>query len=376
MERMLLINESKEGTKTVLVENGRPVEYYIDSSEEIREDSIVTGRVMEHAPALDAYFIDIGNEKKAYLPEKNTYGRKIKQNSIMPLQVIHGERGKKGMHLSCRLLVHGKYCICGNTGNDMSVSSKITDPGNRARLKAILETFSRPDREIIIRTIAKDVETEVIEEDIRNCLFKLEEINNHSAKPGEILYEPESAVEAMMKKYNPGTDTVYFNNIDTFNLYFDRFRQGGFHKGIKHYNKDYDMFDFFNVSNRIRDAYSRTVRMKSGAQLVFDYTEAMCVIDVNSARNSSPSSLSDTAIKTNLEAAEEIAIQLRLRNIGGIIIIDFIEMDEKGMAEIDIFFRSCLEEDPRRLKIGGFTNLGNYEIIRSRKGRRLGIGQY
>ncbi len=376
MERLILINESDDGVRIAVVEDGNPVEFYNDSFDGIPEESIILGRVMEHTPALEAYFIDVGNDKKAYLPEKNTYGVKIKQNAIMPFQVLHSERGNKGMSLSCRLLVHGKYCICGNSGKSFRVSAKITDEVERKRLNVLVGAYSGKNREIIIRSIAQNVSSEEISRDINECMEKLDEFDMVGGNPGDILCNPESIIERIMKKYNPDTDRVYFNEIDTFNIYFDKNRRNGANIGIKHYNKEYDMFDFFSISNKLREACTRRVRLKSGAELVFDYTEAMCVIDVNSSKNSSPGNFRDTALKTNLEAAKEIANQIRIRNIGGIIVIDFIDKDELGRLETDGFFRACLEADSRKIKIGGFTILGNYELIRTRKGRRLDFGKH
>lgn len=376
MEKLFLINESNSTTRIAITENGRPVEYYYESSEKAPEDSIILGKVVEHAPALDAYFIDVGTEKKAYLPEKNLYGINIKQNSIMAFQILHGERGSKGMYLSCRLLITGKYCICGNIERNSRISSKIDNNKARERLKHVLESNKNINEEIIFRTIAQNASSEEIEEDLRENLHKLELIKLSEGSPGEILCRPETIIDKILKKVNFTEDSIYFDNIDTFNEYYKKYNSNGMNKCFKHYNKEYDIFDFFSISTKLREAFERKVRLKNGGQIVFDYTEAMCVIDVNSSKNSSPGNLSETAYKTNIEAAKEIAIQLRLRNIGGIIIIDFIETNEESRKKIDEYFKEHLNADSRRLKIGGFTNLGNYELVRSRKGRRLEIGQY
>lgn len=270
----------------------------------------------------------------------------------------------------------GDFCICGSINKPGRVSAKIQDEEKRKNLNAVIASFSEHNKEIIIRTIAQDNITEDIRKDVETTLNKLSDIEACKGAPGDILYKPENIIDKIIKNYNPETDKVYFNDITTFDKYFDRYRENSANKGFKHYNKEYDMFDFFSISNKLREAGMRKVRLKSGAEIVFDYTEAMCVIDINSSKNSSPGSFEETALKTNLEAASEIAIQLRLRNIGGIIVIDFIETDVQGMAETDRFFRECLKDDDRRMDIGGFTSLGNYELIRSRKGRRINIGEY
>ncbi|MBN1623303.1 MAG: ribonuclease E/G, partial [Clostridia bacterium] len=206
MEKILLVNESDKGVRIAVVENGRPVEYYFDSKDEIPEDSIILGRVMEHATALDAYFIDVGNEKKAYLPEKNKYGMNIKQNAIMPFQVLHGERGSKGMYLSCKLLVYGKYCICGNISKDLRVSAKITDENERKRLGHLIDSLSGNNREIIIRTVAQYAGSEDIQSDIQDCLERLDDIESATGNPGDILCNPDDLIDIIMKRYDPETD--------------------------------------------------------------------------------------------------------------------------------------------------------------------------
>ena len=160
--------------------------------------------------------------------------------------------------------------------------------------------------------------------------------------------------------------------MDIFNKYFKQFSIPGSAVAVKYYNKDYDMYDFFGISNKIKQALGRKVWLKSGGSLVFDYTEAMCVIDVNTSKNTGSGNFSETAYKTNIEAAAEIAVQIRLRNIGGIIIVDFIDLDKVKSKELDIIFRSQLQKDGKKMTVGGFTFLENYEITRIREGRRLG----
>jgi ribonuclease G len=174
-----------------------------------------------------------------------------------------------------------------------------------------------------------------------------------------------------MRSFNPLKDTVYFDDKGLFDKYFSKFTRPGKASSVKYYDKPYDLFAFFNISNKIKEAAGRRVRLKSGGTIVFDYTEAMCVVDVNTSKNTGSDNFEETAFKTNMEAAREIAVQIRLRNIGGIVVIDFIDMSRENNEKLNHEFRKHLAKDDRKMTIGGFTTLGNFELTRIRKGVRL-----
>ncbi|MBN2558821.1 MAG: ribonuclease E/G, partial [Clostridia bacterium] len=226
---------------------------------------------------------------------------------------------------------------------------------------------------IIFRTKAQGQPAEILGPDIKDAFDRLARIGKASGSPGTVLSRPEGIIAGVMRTFNPATDIAFFNDIDVFGKYFDMYGRPGGAPAIKFYNEKYDMFDFFSISNKIKEASGRRVRLGCGGTIVFDYTEAMCVIDVNSARNTGSGNFRDTAVRTNLEAAGEIAVQLRLRNIGGIVVVDFIETNEEDMKRVDSEFKGHLARDGRIVNAGGFTPLGMYELIRSRKGSVLGI---
>jgi len=369
MERLFLINEKDEMTRAVLMENGHAVEYYEDSEVKIVEGTVILGKIIEHAPSLNAWFIDVGSNKKAYLPAKNIRGEKINQGAIYPFQVVKEERGSKGMTVSMLVSVSGKYAVC-RRGNGSRVSGKIQNSDRRKELVNLCEQLEDDKTEIIIRTLAEYAPDEEIEEDIANVHFKLELIESAKGSPGKVLHKPESIADSLMRRFNPETDKAYFNCFDTYQRYFNEFRSKA-GNSIKHFTRDYEMFDFFNASIQLKRASMRKISLKSGATLVFDYTEAMTVIDVNSSKNISGGDFEKTALETNIEAAVEITRQIRLRNISGIIIIDFMQTGKEGMEMIDLFFRDQLKADSRYKTIGGFTSLGNYELTRASGGRRL-----
>ncbi len=366
MEKTILIKKENDDISAVVMENDRAVEYHKKNHNVLPRGTVVTGLVKNYAPHLDAYFVDIGEEKNGYLPVKLTDG-KTTTGMILPLQVTREESGSKGAGLSARIYVTGRFVVAGNGMEEVRVSKKIEDAGERERLKTAIEGLAY-DREIVMRTNSKGVPADVLKEDLKQSLEVLTSIEKTSSKPGSVLLKSDGIASKVMHRFKPGCDRVYFNDIGMYEKYKNMYRQINMDADIRMYSHEYDMYDFFNVSGQLKRAMQKRVRLKSGGGLVFDYTEAMCVIDVNSASGDSAPDAASTARVTNLEAAGEIAIQLRLRNIGGIVVIDFIQMDKPEMEKLDLQFKEYLKSDKGRIQIGGFTALGNYELIRKRRG--------
>lgn len=374
MERNILIKKNNGIIEIAVVEKGRLAELYHEKPDEMKEGTVIMGTVKNSVLSLNAFFIDIGGDMPGYLPAKNTVTANLKEGMQIPLQVVRCASGDKGMVLSEYLYVSGRYCVMGGGQKTFRVSKKIEKASERERLFVIAEKYKPADKELVIRTNAAGVCEKEIKEDIEKTDKILNGIKEERGKAGSILHRPEDIAATIMRRFNPAEDTVYFNDFDMYNLYFkNHIKRNNTEVKIKLYKKDYDMFDFFNISNKIKEASGKKVLLKCGGTLVFDYTEAMCVIDVNSAKNTKSKKFSDTVFKTNIEAAAEIALQLRVRNIGGIIVIDFIDMDKETAESLDMQFREFLSRDNRKISIGGFTSLGNYELVRSKRGKRLEI---
>ena len=371
MKKKILVKYNKGDQSVAILEDGILVEYLNQKADESVRGTILIGLVKEYQPSLDAYFIDVGTDLKGFLPGKFT-DKSLKAGTQLILQVVKPTYMDKGMTLSSVISVSGKYCVITSNSTKLRVSAKIKDKSEHERLMDIAVDNCPQGFGLILRTNANGQSDEIIIEDISDTEKLYKRIVANTGSPGKTIFKPEGIIDDVMRNFNGDEDIVYFNDMDMFNKYFKQFSVPGRAAPVKYYNKDYDMYDFFGISNKIKQALGRKVWLKSGGTLVFDYTEAMCVIDVNTSKNTGSGNFSDTAYKTNIEAAAEIAVQIRLRNIGGIIIVDFIDMDKAKNKELDIIFRSHLQKDGKKMTVGGFTSLGNYEITRIREGRRLG----
>jgi ribonuclease G len=321
-------------------------------------------------PSLEAYFIDVGTELPGFLPAK-FISKKPKTGSPLVLQVVKPQTFSKGMTLSNRITIAGDMCVITSEAYKRRVSGKIKSTAERDRLSEIAGEHCPEGLGIILRTIATERSDEDIIGDIERTTDLYNKICSQSGSPGKVIYTPAGIIHEVMRTFSPSTDIAYFNDKELFDKYFMKYAVPGLPSSVKYYDKPYDLFAFFNISNKIKEAAGRRVRLKSGGTIVFDYTEAMCVIDVNTSKNTGSASFEETALETNMEAAREIAIQIRLRNIGGIIVIDFIDMNKENNEKLNQAFRKYLSGDDRKMTIGGFTSLGNYELTRLRKGVRL-----
>jgi len=370
VKRKILIKYNKGNESVAIIEDDIVVEYLNQKADESVRGTLLIGLVKEYQPSLDAYFIDVGIDIRGFLPGKFTE-KKLKTGTQLIVQVVKPAYMDKGMTLSSVISISGKYCVVTSNTEKLRVSVKIKDKSEHTRLMDLAVNNCPQGLGLIIRTNAKGLLDEMIIEDISDTTNLYKSIKAATGSPGEIIYKPEGIIDDVMRNFKIEDDIVYFDDMDIFNKYFKKFSTPGIAAPVKYYNKDYDIYDFFGISNKIKQALGRKVWLKSGGTLVFDYTEAMCVIDVNTSKNTGAGNFSDTAFKTNIEAALEIAVQIRLRNIGGIIIVDFVDMDKPKNKELDIIFREHLENDNKKMTVGGFTSLGNYEITRIRKGRRL-----
>lgn len=370
MKRTIYVKSNSEYEAVAVLEDEVLVEYMQRKNGTVDRGTVLIVKIKDFSPSLEAYFGETGTENPGYLPVGFT-DKKLKPGTSLPLQVVKPETGKKGMTLSALFSVTGKYCVISHDSGICRVSKKIHGAEKRERLLAIAEKHKPDSRGIIIRTDAADVSDNALIYDIEKTNLLYEDVKSATGKTGEIIMKPESLAESAMRNFNTAEDIVYFDNKELFDMYFREFAVPGKPSPVKYYDKEYDIFAFFSVINKIEEAGRRKVRLKSGGTLVFDYTEAMCVVDVNTAANTGQKNFIESAYKTNIEAAREIAVQLRLRNIGGIIVIDFIDMDKEKNDELDRQFRKFLSKDNKKMTIGGFTALGNYELTRMRKGRRL-----
>ena len=298
----------------------------------------------------------------------------IKVRQIMLIQVVKEERGNKGAALTTYLSLAGRYCVLmPNTARGGGISRKITNAADRKKLKEIATTIVVPEGAgLIVRTAgAKRTKTEIKRdyEYLQRMWEQIRELTLKSSAPAAIYEEGDLIKRSIRDLYNPDIDEVlvegaagYRNAKDTMKMIMPSHA-----KNVKHYMDSMPLFARFQVETFMDGMFNPTVQLKSGGYLVIGITEALVAIDVNSGRATKEGSIEQTALNTNLEAAEEVARQLRLRDLAGLIVIDFIDMDERrNNIAVEKRMKDKLQSDRARIQVGRISGFGLMEMSRQR----------
>ena len=298
----------------------------------------------------------------------------IKVRQIMLIQVVKEERGNKGAALTTYLSLAGRYCVLmPNTARGGGISRKITNAADRKKLKEIATTIVVPEGAgLIVRTAgAKRTKTEIKRdyEYLQRMWEQIRELTLKSSAPAAIYEEGDLIKRSIRDLYNPDIDEVlvegaagYRNAKDTMKMIMPSHA-----KNVKHYRDSMPLFARFQVETFLDGMFNPTVQLKSGGYLVIGITEALVAIDVNSGRATKEGSIEQTALNTNLEAAEEVARQLRLRDLAGLIVIDFIDMDERrNNTAVEKRMKDKLQSDRARIQVGRISGFGLMEMSRQR----------
>ena len=298
----------------------------------------------------------------------------IKVRQIMLVQVVKEERGNKGAALTTYLSLAGRYCVLmPNTARGGGISRKITNLSDRKKLKEIANEIDVPlGAGLIVRTAgAKRTKTEIKRdyEYLQRLWEQIRELTLKSIAPSKIYEEGDLIKRSIRDLYNRDIDEVlvegergYQNAND-----FMKMIMPSHSKNVKHYNDGLPLFARYQVESFLSAMFNPVVQLKSGGYIVIGITEALVAIDVNSGRATKEGSIEDTALKTNLEASDEISRQLRLRDLAGLIVIDFIDMDErKNNASVEKRIKDRLKSDRARIQVGRISGFGLLEMSRQR----------
>ena len=387
----ILINKEDDKKNIALLENGRLLEYYMDEENSNRnEGNIYVGVVKNIIKGMQAAFIDIGTEKNSFIhlkdildkiDEKNlenitTNNDKInitdviKEGQRLLVQVKKDSNLQKGARVSTHINLPSKYIALMPNTDIITVSQKIEDKKEQERLIKLVKENLNPENGAIIRTSAAGKNQEIIE-DIKNVEKRWKEIqskfeNNKANKP-KLIEKANGILEKMIidlpeksvKKITTNSKEEY-NNIIQFN------KMNNYLSGTDIALKENeDVFDIYDVKKEISKIENRKIWLKCGGFITIDKTEALTAIDVNTGKYTGNNSVEDTVFKVNKEATVEIAKQLRLRDIGGIIIIDYIYMkNEKNKEEIQTLLEEKLKLDRAKTQVEGFTKLDLMELTR------------
>ena len=375
--KKIIIETLVASEKTAIIEDDKLVELLIDEAEDNKlVSNIYRGIVKNVKAGLEACFVDIGMEKLAYLPLKNDSN--IKSGMDIMVQVNKDAVGTKGPKLNLEVSLSGRYLVYIPSNDRITISNRLQNEEERFRLKKIVKSLVGNDCGIIIRTEAQGCTQEELEKDFIELKAKYDLICKEF-KLGigpKLLYKELSTVSKYINdNVNEDVEEIVVNDTEKYNEIKNI---------LKSINKDYlnklklienqDIFDLYKVQSQIEKALNRKVWLKSGGYLIIDKTEALTVIDVNTGKFTGTSNREDTVYKTNEEACIEIARQLRLRDIGGIIIIDFIDMIKKKNKENLLkFLNYHLAKDKRKSEVLGLTRLGLVEVARRREKNSISV---
>ncbi|MGE0498855.1 MAG: ribonuclease E/G [Ramlibacter sp.] len=389
MKRMLINATQAEERRLAIVDGQKLLDYEIEiEGREQRKGNIYKAVVTRVEPSLEACFVDYGEDRHGFLPFKEiskTFFAQgvpvsqarisdvIKEGQEILVQVEKEERGNKGAALTTFISLAGRYVVLmPNNPRGGGVSRRI-EGDDRAELKEAMDQLEYPNgMSIIARTNGIGRAANELQWDL-NYLLKLWSAIDEAGKGGKgafLIYQESSLVIRAIRDYfNSDIGDIL---IDTDDIY-DQASQFVAHvmpehaARVKRYKDDAPLFSRFQIEHQIESAYARTVQLPSGGAIVIDHTEALVSVDVNSARAIKGGDIEETATRTNLEAADEVARQMRLRDLGGLIVIDFIDMEEsKNRREVESRLRDALRQDRARVQFGTISKFGLMEMSRQR----------
>ena len=387
MSEEILINVTPPETRVAVIENGVLQELII---ERVRQKGLVgniyKGEVCRVLPGMQAAFVDIGLEKAAFLHLSDFNSQELaggsdniehylKEGQKIVVQVTKDPLGNKGARLTTDISIPSRYQVYMPYASNSGVSQRIECDEERIRLRACIENYLQKHTVpggFIARTAAECVEEGILFSDM-TFLYKLWESildKSHKAKVKTLIHEDlPLSIRTLRDLYKEGIEKVRVDSKETF-LRLVEFAETFVPEVvpvIEHYSGERPVFDIYNVEDEISKALDRKVKLKSGGHLVFDQTESMTTVDVNTGGYVGGRNLEETIFKTNLEAAQTISRQLRLRNLGGIIIIDFIDMQsDEHKKQVLAALQRNLEKDHAKTKITEVSALGLVEMTRKR----------
>jgi len=387
MAEEILINVTPQETRVAVIEHGVAQELHIERiSARGFVGNVYMGRVVRVLPGMQSAFIDIGGERAAFLHVADIWGNRSNGEPSVPIerllaegqnlmvQVIKDPIGTKGARLSTQIGIAGRFLVYLPQESHIGISQRIEDEEERQHLREKLQQLLPPEEKggFIIRTMAETASERELTLDLEYLrkLWRGTQEKAKTAAPPALLYQDLNLSLRVLRDFvHDETMRILTDSRETFQSMqqFSREFTLAATERIEHYLGERPLFDLYGVEDEIEKALARRVELKSGGYLIVDQTEALTTVDVNTGGFVGVRSFDDTIFKTNLEAAQVIARQLRLRNLGGIIIIDFIDMDtEEHKNAVLNEFRKALARDRTRMTVNGFTQLGLVEMTRKR----------
>ena len=388
MKRMLFNATQAEELRVAIVDGQKLIDLDIESAaKEQRKSNIYKGVITRIEPSLEAAFVDYGADRHGFLPFKeisrsyfqpgadtrSSIREAIKEGQEVIIQVDKDERGNKGAALTTFISLAGRYLVLmPNNPRGGGVSRRV-DGDERAELRETLDQLDVPGgMSLIARTAAIGRQAEELQWDL-NYLLQLWRAIEGVAKESRgslLIYQEGSLVIRAIRDYfQPEIGEILIDTDEIFEqaqAFMAQVMPGNVNR-VKRYHDDVPLFSRFQIEHQIETAFGRQVNLPSGGAIVIDHTEALVAVDVNSGRATRGADIEETAFKTNLEAAEEVARQLRLRDLGGLIVIDFIDMESaKNQREVETRLKDALKFDRARVQMGKISRFGLMELSRQR----------
>lgn len=395
MKRMLINATQAEELRVAIVEGQTLYDIDIERpSKEQKKSNIYKGRITRLEPSLEAAFVEYGGDKHGFLPlkeisrdyfqagvdhHKSSIKELLREGQEIVVQVDKEERGNKGAALTTFISLAGRYMVLMPNSPTAGGVSRRIEGDDRAALKAAMDVLAIPDdMGVIIRTAGVGRDAEELQWDLDYLLSVWKAIAEAALKkpsPFLIYQESRLIIRALRDYMRADIGEIL---VDTPEMYeeakefVEQVMPQNLRK-LKHYADDTPLFNRFQIESQIENAYERSVRLPSGGSLVIDQTEALTAVDVNSSRATKGGDIEETAFNTNLEAAEEVARQMRLRDLGGLVVIDFIDMtSNKHQRDVEHRLSQALKHDRARVQLGRISKFGLMEMSRQRLRPSLG----
>ncbi len=390
--KMLINAVDPEEFRVAFIKDGMLDGFHIETTmSEQREGNIYRGMIERIEPSLQACFVNFGVEKNGFLPASDVHPeycqtevdpdaghlppleKALKKGQEVLVQVLKEMPGRKGAHLTTYISIAGRYLVLtpGRTLN--GVSRKIEDEAERQRLKEIMSQLTLPEEiGFIVRTVAAGQNKKELSKDLNRLLRMWRNIKaqvNESPTPSLIHKEQDLCLRTLRDYFNSDVSEVLVDDKDTYNKIKEYMKiiSPRHQRIVKHYKDKVPIFDRYDIEEQIESIYRNRVNLPSGGSIVIDPTEALIAVDVNSGRGRVGKDVESMAFNTNKEAAREIARQLRLRDIGGLVVIDFIDMkDRKHNREVEKLLREEMKKDRAKTDVSTLSKFGLLELSRQR----------
>ncbi len=390
MKSQIIVDVNPHEVRVALLEEGELVEIQVEmKGNERLVGNIYKGRAENILPGMQAAFVNIGLERNAFLyagdiitgtdvdganpgVEIPSISDIIKTGDEILVQVLKQQGGTKGARITTHITLPGRFCVLMPTLDHVGISRRIQSETARERLKQLVEEIKPPNMGIIVRTISEDVGEEELRHEIdflSRLWMKIKNKSDILSAPRLIHSEESLLFRTVRDVFTPDVEKFVVNDKDAYERVcaVSNIVTPGMSGKVELYEDNDNIFDSYNIEGKIEKAFNRKVWLKNGSYLVIDRTEALTVIDVNTGKYIGENDLSKTILNTNVEAAKEIARQLRLRDIGGIVIIDFIDMEfEENRGEVLTALENALKNDRTKTNVLGITELGLVELTRKK----------